>query len=106
MSQSDDDCHLYTRVNGVTGACDGKISLEAIPSLSSLLELEELSVDKFDQSLKNGNLSEVVVIRPDIIELNSSSLLDEAVLEDTKAALSARSGSSIFKRILMIAFIT
>ena len=73
------------------------ISLEAIPSLSSLLELEELSVNEFDNSLKNGHLSEVVVIRPDIIELNSSSLLDEAVLEDTKAALSARSGLSILK---------
>ena len=97
MSQSDDDCQLYTLVNGVTGACDGKISLEAIPSLSSLLELEELSVDKFDHSLINGDLSEVVIIRPDIIDLNSSSLLDEAVLEDTKAALSAHSGSSILK---------
>ena len=40
VSQSDDDCQLYTLVNGVTGACDGTISLEAIPSLSSLLELE------------------------------------------------------------------
>ena len=46
VSQSDDDCQLYTLVNGVTGACDGTISLEAIPSLSSLLELEELSVDE------------------------------------------------------------
>ena len=92
MLQSDDDCQLYTLVSGVTGACDGTISLEAIPSLSSLLELEELSVGEFDHSLKNGDLSEVVVIRPDIIELNSSSLWDEAVPEETRAALSARSG--------------
>ena len=92
VSQNDDDCQLYTLVNGVTGACDGTISLEDIPSLSLLLELEGLSVDEIDHSLKNGDLSEVVVIRPDIIELNSSSILDEAVLEDTKAALSARSG--------------
>ena len=81
----------------MTGACDGTISLEAIPSLSSLLELEELSVDEFDHSLKNGDLSEGVVSRLDIKKLNSFSRLDEAVLEDTKAALSARSGSSILK---------
>ena len=39
----------------------------------------------------------MVVIWVDIIELNSPSILDEPVLEDTKAALSARSGSSILK---------
>ena len=97
VSQSDDDCQLYKLVNGVTGVCDGTISLGALPSLSSLLVIEELSVDEFDHSLKNGDLSEVVDIRPDIIELNTSSLLDEAVMEDTKAARSARSGSSILK---------
>ena len=97
VSQSDDDYQLYTLFSGVTGACDDAINPEAIPSLSSLLKLEELSVHEFDHSLKNGDPSEVVVIRPDIIDLNSSSLLDEAVLEDTKAALSARSGSSILK---------
>ena len=34
ISQSDDGYQLYTLVNGVTGACGGTISLEAIPSLS------------------------------------------------------------------------
>ena len=67
-----------------------QLSFEAIPSLSSLLELEELSVDEYDHSLKNGDLSEVVVIRHDIIELNSSSLLDEAVLDDTRKHHSVR----------------
>ena len=39
----------------------------------------------------------MVDIRLDIIELNACSLLDESVLEDTKSALSASSGSSILK---------
>ena len=52
-----------------------------------------MTVDGLSQSLKNGELSGAVVIRPEIIELNSSSLLDEAVLEDTKSALSVHSGS-------------
>ena len=95
--QSDVDCQQYTLVNGVTGASDGTISLVPIPSLSSLSELEELPVDEIDHSLKKGDLSEMVVIRPDVIGLNSSSLLDEVVLEDTKSALSASSGSSILK---------
>ena len=97
MSQRDNDVQLYTLVNGVIGICDGTANLEDIPSLGALLEFEELSVDKFSYSIKNGDLSEVVVIRPDIIDLNSSSLLDEAVLEDTKAVLIARSGSSVLK---------
>ena len=36
MSQSGLDCQLYTLVNGVTGVCDGTISLEAIPSFGAL----------------------------------------------------------------------
>ena len=31
ISQSDNDVHLYTHANGVTGASYGEISLEALP---------------------------------------------------------------------------
>ena len=75
---------MYTLVNGINGAFDRTASLEAKSSLGALLDLEELSVDDFSHSLKNGDLLEVVVIRSDIKELDSTSLLDEAVLEDTK----------------------
>jgi len=74
----------------------GHVSLAAVPSLSALLELDELSFNEFGQSLQAGDLFDMVFIRPQY-ELNSSSLFDEAVVEDTKAKLSTRSESSILK---------
>ena len=43
-------------------------------------------IDECGRAFKAGDLSEVVIIRP-TIELNSSSLLAEAVLDDTKLHL-------------------
>ncbi|POM81140.1 LOW QUALITY PROTEIN: Hypothetical protein PHPALM_929 [Phytophthora palmivora] len=83
------DCseQLYTLVNGVTGEVDGDISLSDLPTNS---------VAELGNDLKAGNLAGVALIRP-AEELNSSSRVDEAVLEDMKQPLNARSGSAILK---------
>ena len=64
QSHSDNSDTRYTLVNGVTGQVGGNVSLETLPSLDALCELDEMSDGEFSQSLKAGDLSELVVIRP------------------------------------------
>ena len=96
ISQGDHSEQLYTITDGITGIVNNAVSLPAVPSLDALLELDEMSANEFNDAVKAGDFVDMVVIRPEY-ELNSSSLMDEAVLSDTKQALSARSGSAILK---------
>ncbi|CEG39527.1 reverse transcriptase [Plasmopara halstedii] len=78
----------------MTGEENGDVRLEAMPTVDAFLELDETSLEDFGSALKAGDLAEVVIVRPEE-EINSSSLLDEAVLEDTKRVLDARIELSI-----------
>ncbi|CAH0520395.1 unnamed protein product [Peronospora belbahrii] len=78
-----DSKQLYTLVNGLTEDVEDPVALSAIPAVSALLELDELSFAEFSSALQAGDIAELVVIRPEE-ELTSSSILDKAVLEDTK----------------------
>ncbi|KAE9300083.1 hypothetical protein PF008_g23089 [Phytophthora fragariae] len=62
--------------------------LTPLPTVAELLELEELSYVEFMDSLKAGELAEVVLLRPEgsSLELNSSSVMDPEVLEDERTS--------------------
>ncbi|KAG2827931.1 hypothetical protein PC114_g9596 [Phytophthora cactorum] len=61
-SEAPRDCseQLYTLANGVTGGVDGDISLDSLPAVNALLELDEMSIAEFGEALKAGDLAEVV----------------------------------------------
>ncbi|KAE9166518.1 hypothetical protein PF004_g29129 [Phytophthora fragariae] len=74
--------------------------LTPLPTVAELLELEELLYVEFMDSLKAGELAEVVLLRPEgsSLELNSSSVMDPEVLEDERASKrQTRYGAAILK---------
>ncbi|KAG2793791.1 hypothetical protein PC112_g23294 [Phytophthora cactorum] len=75
------------------------IYLEPLPEVSELLNLEEMAVDDFPDDLKAGEITEVVLLKPETTpeELNSSSILDEDALEAMKKRREARLGSEVLK---------
>ncbi|PSD63882.1 hypothetical protein C7G80_19110, partial [Acinetobacter nosocomialis] len=75
----------YHIFDGLTGCRvkAGAVRLEALPEVSALLNLEELSIKDFLAELKAGGIEEMVLLKPETNpqELNSSSVMDEDVLE-------------------------
>ncbi|KAE9337432.1 hypothetical protein PR003_g12009 [Phytophthora rubi] len=74
--------------------------LTPLPTVAELLELEEISYVEFMDSLKAGELAEVVLLRPEgsSLELNSSSVIDLEVLEDERTSKrQTRYGAAILK---------
>ncbi|POM62678.1 LOW QUALITY PROTEIN: putative retroelement [Phytophthora palmivora] len=72
---------------------------EALPEVSALLNLEELSMKDFLAELKAGEISEMVVLKPETSpeDLNSSSVMDSNVLEGFTKHRATRLGFEILK---------
>ncbi|KAE9296772.1 hypothetical protein PR003_g23673 [Phytophthora rubi] len=74
--------------------------LTSLPTVAELLELEEVSYVEFLDSLKAGELAEVVLLCPEgrSLELNSSSVMDPEVLEEERTSKrQTRYGAAILK---------
>ncbi|GMF15997.1 unnamed protein product [Phytophthora fragariaefolia] len=76
--------HIFNSEIGLRIKADA-VQLEALPEFAELLNLEAMSLDDFLADLKAGEIAEMVLLRPEPTpeELNSSSVMDEHVLEDS-----------------------
>ncbi|POM75226.1 Pol protein [Phytophthora palmivora] len=76
----EEQCHVFDGVSGrqVKAAA---VHLEALPDVSALLNLEELSMKDFLAELKAGEIAKMVLLKPETSpeDLNSSSVMDENV---------------------------
>ncbi|POM72687.1 Pol protein [Phytophthora palmivora] len=66
------------------------VHLEALPEVSALLNLEELSMKDFLAKLKAGEIGEMVLLKLETSpeDLNSSSVMDEDVMEGFTSSFS------------------
>ncbi|KAF4147442.1 Retroviral aspartyl protease [Phytophthora infestans] len=90
--------HIFDGETGLPVKASG-VHLEPLPEVAEILHLEEMTAESFLTNLKAGEIAEMVLMRPETTqeELNSSSVLDENVLEDMNKQRQARLGSEILK---------
>ncbi|POM75738.1 Pol protein, partial [Phytophthora palmivora] len=84
----EEQCHVFDGVSG-----------RQVKEVSALLNLEELSMKDFLAELKAGEIAEMVLLKPETSpeDLNSSSVMDEDVLEGFTKQRATRLGSEILK---------
>ena len=80
----------------MTVPVDNSISLEALPTFGALFELNGMCDGMFNQALMKKRSYDLVAIHPGA-ELNSSSLMDAFIFDDTKKVLGSRSKSAILQ---------
>ncbi|ETI57482.1 hypothetical protein F443_00247 [Phytophthora nicotianae P1569] len=91
-------CHILDGETGLPVKASG-VHLEPLLEVAELLNLEEMSAESFLANLKSGEIAEMVLIKQETsqAELNSSSVLDEDVLEELSKQRQSRLSSEILK---------
>ncbi|POM74835.1 Pol protein, partial [Phytophthora palmivora] len=78
----EEQCHVFDGVSGHQVKA-GAVRPEALPEVSALMNLEELSMKDFLAELKAGEIAEMVLLKPETSpeDLSSPSVMDEDVRE-------------------------
>ncbi|POM79896.1 Pol protein, partial [Phytophthora palmivora] len=94
----EEQCHVFDGVSGRQVKA-GAVHLKALPEVSALLNLEELSMKNFLAELKAEEIAEMVLLKPETSpeDLNSSSVMDEDVLDGFTKQRATRLGYEILK---------
>ncbi|POM69240.1 Pol protein [Phytophthora palmivora] len=95
---TEDQYHVFDGVSD-RQVKTGPVHLQALPEVSALLNLEELSMKDFLAELKAGEKAEIVLLMAETSpeDLNSSSVMDEDILEGFTKQRATCLGSEILK---------